>query len=1172
MRLGRTTVGHPVDVASGTVYSTHADIAVPGKVELVWQRRYSTALLDLPPGSLGPGWTTSYFATLTREQAGFRFFTPEGDLDWFADPSGAIERGAIVRNLSTFQELQKVGSHFIVTRWDQQIHSIERYVFRNDPARRALLLASLEDITGDGLDMVRDTDGRLLHVRQRREGRTLTLTYTPQARVESVSFLQRTRGPQTLLRLEYDNQGRLSAAYDALGHADHYEYDRTHRITREITKDGGVFSFTYDDQGRCVKTSGLDRYDEKRLHYMDAVHWTEVTDSLGHVTLYQWAPSGQVVCEIGPLGATRRSKYDENGRLITMVAPTGAAVAFDYDDAGNCCKMTDPFGNTLQFTFNAAHQPVSLTDQYGGIWRREYDAHNRLVRTADPDGFGWALSYDSRGNLVKVIDPMGTITRQMFSETGTVRQVIDTSGNQKDYVHNEFGRLIEEKGPTGATLRFHYNLRGDLVKLEWPNGSLVTFEHGPGGALTAVTDATRKRTTHHFGPCRRRLQTTDPAGNITQYHWGSEPRRLQAITNPKGETYRFFYDAAGKLIGEVGFDGRELVYEYDAQGTWVRTVNGQGEAVAYTRDLMNRATAFEFSDGRKLSFVYDPGGRMVSATSADCALRFEYDVHGRIVREWQNDYLIETDFDLLGRPIQTRCSLGPRLAYSYSTQGWLERVTVGDRAVIECERNGAGHEICRKLAGDLLLRQDYDLRGRLLRQELVRGMHAPGAPTTASGAQAFSRNHSLVERIYQYDAGGTLVSTRNQDCGERVYVYDPAARLLQVNSGGQTLEQFAYDPTGNLTLIGKGGDHQVLAYGPGDRLLARGDVKYSYDGNGRLVCKAVPVEGDQQRVWQFRWDVQNQLRQVVLPDCKTYHYSYDALGRRVAKVGPEGKSEFIWWGDAILHEVVKKAARVTWVPDVHGFTPLCKLTGGKVYAVISDQLGVPRELVDQHGHVVWRANYLAWGAAEITDTAGVDCPARFPGQWFDAESQLHYNRFRYYDPAIGRFISPDPTRLMGGINQYAYAANPVNWIDPFGLQGGGAGGGGCFDTDITDDEIDAAFAGATRGTMFELPGQSPTNPQIGLTRVRIGGDETHAIAHHDNLTFGGIQGAPGPGGRVDVRRHSANPNAPAGSYSQTHPTTQVNNHQHPAQYRLPDGSYRTIAAMTPEERAAAHNE
>ncbi|WP_309475652.1 RHS repeat-associated core domain-containing protein [Pseudomonas sp. B21-032] len=103
-----------------------------------------------------------------------------------------------------------------------------------------------------------------------------------------------------------------------------------------------------------------------------------------------------------------------------------------------------------------------------------------------------------------------------------------------------------------------------------------------------------------------------------------------------------------------------------------------------------------------------------------------------------------------------------------------------------------------------------------------------------------------------------------------------------------------------------------------------------------------------------------------------------------------------------------------------------------------DHLGTPMELTDEQGEVAWSGTYKAWGAAQEkrSDTAkraGIHNPLRFQGQYFDVETGLHYNRYRYYDPGVGRFVGKDPIGFAGGLNVYSYAPNPVAWTDPFGL-------------------------------------------------------------------------------------------------------------------------------------------
>ena len=243
MKNGRVSVGHPVDVATGILDSTYHDVLIPGKVNLTWQRLYTTALLDTPPTPLGPGQTTSYFITLSYDEDGgeFRFFSPEGYTGIFVDHEGTVGQGWIIRDFGTFQKLAKREARYTVTRWDVDTGDVERCVFSEGKRGEAWPLSSIEDATGQALDMLRDATGRQTGVRQRLEGRTLVVEYTSANQVKSVSLLLPDNRQQNLVRYECDLGGRLTAAYDAMGYVERYGYDSDSRMTREIPRDGGVF-------------------------------------------------------------------------------------------------------------------------------------------------------------------------------------------------------------------------------------------------------------------------------------------------------------------------------------------------------------------------------------------------------------------------------------------------------------------------------------------------------------------------------------------------------------------------------------------------------------------------------------------------------------------------------------------------------------------------------------------------------------------------------------------------------------------------------------------------------------------------------------------------------------------------------------------------------------------
>ncbi len=1030
---GRTTVGHPIDVATGYVYATRQDISIPGKVALTWERRYHTGILNMPASPLGPGWTTRYFATLTKGEKEFRFLTPEGSLEVFADPTETVDRGGTIRNLGTFQEINKRAERYIITRWNVDSGEVERYVFKEAAKGAAWPLESIEDVTGQGLEMLRDKTGRLTGIRQRLEKRTLLLDYTPNGRIKAVLFQLPRDQRQMLASYAHDEEGRLVAAYDALLSVDRYEYDAFSRMTREIIKDGGVFYFKYDEKGRCIKTSGLDRYDEKTLRYLDAIRWTEVTDSLGNTTRYQHLPTGQVICEIDPLGAMLQTEYDDCGRIIAKTDPNGAPMKYGFDALGNRCKVTDPLGHAYHLAFTQQHLPLTLTDPLGGTWRREYDGNSRLVATEDPLGCRYTAEYDSSGNLVAVLSADGRRQRQKFSATGILLETIDWMGHTTRYRLDDYGRVVETSGPSSESLQFHYDILGRMTRLILSDSTELNFTYDSAGNLKSFTDGNGHTTSYRYGPCRRLLEMVRRTGELVKYRWGTEPKRLEQVIKENGEAYTLFFDAAGRVVRERCFDGREHSFEYDPAGHCIGFVNRNAERIALNRDLLGRLIGQVLPDKTRLAFEYDALGNLVAAVNPDAAVTFQRDSLGRITREVQGRFAVETIYDAIGNVIRTGTSLGHQARYEVDANSRLTKLVVNERHSFEFARNGRGDEISRLMPGNVRLQQQYDKLGRLIEQRVCMG----GFP--ADILSPISTARPMVNRAYAYDRSGAVLSIHDGYWGELSYNYDPAERILATIHERFPAEQFAYDVAGNPTSMASGdcasGSNLVL-YGPGDRLLQKGRTQYFYDDQGRLVRKVENVDGPSTCQWEYSWDALDQLRSVRTPEGQVWKYGYDALGRRISKEGPGVHARFVWDGHVILHELENDTLRSTWIFDRTNLAPLCQLQNDDIYSVVPDHLGTPREMLDQAGRIVWRSSHSTWGQARSGRPNTVDCQIRFPGQWFDPESGLHYNRFRFYDPQTGRYISQDPIGLLsGGLNFYAYAKNPINWVDPFGLAG-----------------------------------------------------------------------------------------------------------------------------------------
>jgi len=238
-----------------------------------------------------------------------------------------------------------------------------------------------------------------------------------------------------------------------------------------------------------------------------------------------------------------------------------------------------------------------------------------------------------------------------------------------------------------------------------------------------------------------------------------------------------------------------------------------------------------------------------------------------------------------------------------------------------------------------------------------------------------------------------------------------------------TPERFAFDPAGNLI------DTETPALGgyvKGNRLQVFQHYRFEYDDVGNLVS-----EKKGKKETYFTYNAQNQLIKVE-KEGQAFEYAYDPFGRRISKKDAFGETTFLWTGDVLLAEQ-RQNINITYLHEPGSFIPLAQVKDGQIYHYHNDHLGTPQLVTDQQGDVVWEAHYKVYGNVVQYEVEAVENNIRFQGQYFDAETGLHYNRHRYYHPVIGRFTTVDPIGLLGGTNNYEYAPNPVTWIDPLGL-------------------------------------------------------------------------------------------------------------------------------------------
>ena len=1022
MLQGKKVIGHPVDVATGTVYSTHEDVSVPGWIPLAWERHYSTSILDQPATALGPGWTTRYFASLLRRESDFLLVTPEGEAEIFLDPQQEVARGGVIRNLGTFQELRRRGDHYVVTQWDIDTDEIVELIFeQSSGASGVCMLHSIEDGSGYALYLLRDAHGRLIEVQQRCEHRALVLEYTATGHIGSVSVRHADGTFRNRVHYEYDPAGRLVVATDPLGHVERYEYDDRSRIVREVQKDGADFHFKYDDRGRCIRTSANDGYVERTFRYLDQIRWTEVTDSQGHVYQYNWTPTGQVTTELDPTGVKKETFYDEYSRISERVAPNGSVTSYEYDEKGNRTRISGPLGANTIVVFNDHHQPVSMTNPLGGVSRRFYDSQGRLVATEDPLQNRWTLSYDGQGNLTRITNPNGASQSFTYSSDNELTGIVDFDGHRTEFTVDGSGRIEERIDERGNRTSSTHDESGNLRSVTYADGSRVDYQYTADRATAEIRDRNDGIRRWRFGGCKRVVEDVDRLGKTVAYEWNSEPNGLRAITNEKGERYEYDYDAAGRIVKKKAFSGQATEHSFDALGNCVKITNANGEETEYEYNELNLIVKTSFPDGSTAAFDYDPSGNVIKAVNDTVAVTLKRDLLGRVVKEVQGDHVIKNEYDSLGKLVCCHSSLGQELRFTYSNAGFLKSCELNGDHRIVLETDSVGRETRRLLPGGAELVQEYDAVGNLILQRVKEGPRL--------GASKDS-----VARRYSYSSAW-LREIQDDQWGLLEYEFDHGERLLRAKSRrGQ--ETFSYDDAGNITRVGlesrTGALYDELTYGLGNQLLRKGGTVYRYDDHGRRI-QATRVDGPEPSEWTYEWDGEDQITAVAAPDGRVWRYRYDAFGRRVAKEGSDGDVGFVWLGDTVLHELKDQELESTWLFSPEDARPIAMIRSNRMHAVIADHLGTPRELINPDGRTTWSATFRAWGGINRETGDEVRCPIRFPGQWHDEESGLHYNRFRYYDPETGHFLCRDPVGLAGGLNEYLYTRNPINWIDPWGL-------------------------------------------------------------------------------------------------------------------------------------------
>ncbi|MFS2164213.1 RHS repeat-associated core domain-containing protein [Variovorax sp. Varisp62] len=909
----------------------------------------------------------------------------------------------------------------------------------------------------------------------------------PDAQTGLVQSLWELKDGQVVRQLAaytHDAERDLVAAQDEDGASWSYSYTH-HLVTRYTDRTGRGMNLEYDGTGpdaKAVREWSDDGSFALKLEWDRNIRLTYVTDALGGETWHYYDIQGYTYRIIHPDKLQEWFFRDEAKNITRHVHTDGTTDDYTYDEDGNLQTHTRADGSRVHFEYDRQHRLTGILDAEGGVWKRDYDAQGHLTEEIDPLGHKTEYAYDKAGRSVRITDAKGGVKVLAYSPSGQLLSYTDCSAKTSRWEYDERGRLAKATDAAGNATSYRY-AAGQLEEIEQPDRTSEHFVHDAEGRLLTHTDALGRATRYSYTRAGLISGRTDAAGRSLKYYWDLLGR-LTELHNENGSRYDFRYDPVGRLLEETGFDRKTTQYIHEETTGVLAEVVEAGHRTELEFDPLGRLSERR-AGGQSERFAYDRNGRLFEATNSDARLQWFYDPAGNLTREhhhylerkrtavWQHRY------DELNQRIATVRPDGHVTQWLTYGSGHVHGLMLDGQDILGFERDDLHREVAREQGNGLSQRQKYDPAGRLLEQQISRTR--PGAIEAVG-----------IQRSYSYDKAGQLVAIGDSRRGNLSYRYDPVGRLLEANSRVGR-EVFAFDPAGNIVDPSKAED--PLRH-PANKLLDNllrnyAGTSYRYDERGNMTERV-------RNGWRtvFVWDGFNRMTAATDQSGITTTFSYDALGRRLSKRSGESTTLFGWDGDVLAFESTQSKSAIDeggergwsvhYIHEAGSFVPLVQVrqaqavglsettdakalmeANGGVYDIEQDplwngegrsaprafdrkemafyqcdHLGTPQELTDHEGSVAWSAQYKAWGEAreaisEAGRRAGFRNPIRFQGQYFDEETGLHYNRYRYYDPASGRFASSDPIALEGGMNLHAYAPNAVEWIDPLGLSSSG---------------------------------------------------------------------------------------------------------------------------------------